>query len=91
MSVVNSITLTTSYTNSEYKRKYKIDEVESDALINAKAKILAINESLAGGTDNGLADFIVADDYDGTNGKLQAITAAIIESVSETEIKLYEG
>jgi len=85
---VNSITMTMAYNGTEFTRKYKLDDLEDSALEQAKEKILAINASLAGGNDGGLSEFFVADDFDGTNGKLKAISAAVIDSVVETDIPL---
>lgn len=90
MSTINSVTLTTSYNGTDFTRKYKLDDLTTGSLSGIKDKILAVNGSLAGGTDGGLADFFVSDDFDGTNGKLKAISAATIESITETEINLQE-
>lgn len=76
-----SLELTFGYTNTDFQRTYKIEDISESALENVKAKILAINAALAGGTDGGLAEFFRADDYDDSDpnnviGKFRAIVDA---------------
>ena len=57
------------------------DELENSAIV---ANIKAVNASLSGGTDGGLKEFFLADDYDATDssnivGELTGITAAQID------------
>ena len=75
-----------AYKGTDFTRDYTIDGISSAAYSNIKQKILAINESLAASTDGGLADFFLADDYDGTNGKLEKIISATAKTVEETYI-----
>lgn len=93
MSINNSTTLTLGYSNTEFTRSFKIDGLSAAALPNIKSKVLAINASLAAGTDGGLADFFRADDYDDSDpnlivGKFNRIVAAKAESTEETVIPL---
>ena len=87
----NSIKLTLGYNQSEFTRNMTIgnvaDSIASDSA-TVKEKIRAINESIAGGTDDGLVDFFRADDYDGTGGTFAGITAAQIVSTDVTVIDL---
>ena len=91
--MANSVTMTLGYTGTDFTRKFKIDNVDAGALSSVKGKILAINASIAGGTDGGLSDFFRADDYDATDannviGKFNGITAAQIDSVEVTTLNL---
>lgn len=84
----NSVIMTLGYSNTEFTRKFKIDGLSAAALPNVKSKILAINASLAGGTDGGLGDFFRSDDFDDSNsglvvGKFTGIVAAQSESTEE--------
>ena len=88
--MANSVTMTLGYNGTDFTRKFKLDNVEAGALSSVKSKIMAINASLTGGTDGGLKDFFVADDYDGTNGKLSSITAAQIDSVEVEYLDISE-
>lgn len=88
-----SVTLTLGFTNTDFTRKYKITDVDASALSTISTKVNAINASLAGGTDGGLADVFRADDYDASNaqnpiGKFNRIVAAQSDVVSETAINL---
>lgn len=86
----NTLNFTANYKDSEMKRQYSIDITdETYANPNAiKAKVIAINASLAGGTANELANLFVADDYNSAEniGTLQKITDVKIKSVIETPI-----
>lgn len=89
----NYVQMTAGYSNTDFTRDYKISGVSSGELPNVKSRILAINASLAGGTDGGLGDFFRADDYDASDpefiiGKFTGITAAQIVSEEKTEINL---
>lgn len=65
-----------SYTGTEFTRNFSIAGISEAAVPNIKNKLLAINASLSSGTDDGLSDFFLADDFDGTNGKLKKISEA---------------
>lgn len=89
----NNVTLTLGYSNTESTRTWKIDGLSAAALPQIKSKILAINASLAGGTDGGLGDFFRSDDYDASNpnlivGKFTGIVAAKAESTEVENIPL---
>lgn len=93
--IKNSVTMTFGYGGTDFTRKYKFDSVSSAVLDNVKAGILAINASLAGGTDGGLKEFFRADDYDASDsediiGEFTGIVAAQIDSTQVTEINLNE-
>lgn len=83
----NSATITLGYTGTDFTRKIKLADLEAGALSSVKAKVLAVNASLAGGTDNGLSTFFLSDDYDAAQGigNFSSIVAAQVDSV-ETEI-----
>ena len=86
----NTLSFTANYKDSEMKRQYSIDITdETSSNPNAiKAKVIAINASLAGGTANELANLFVSDDYNSSQniGTLQKITDVKIKSVIETPI-----
>lgn len=89
----NSVQMKLKYTNTTFERQMTISEIADDDLPQIKSKILAINASLAGGTDGGLSDFFVADDYDASDpefiiGKFNNISEAKIISINEREIPL---
>lgn len=83
-----SVTLTYKYKNTDFKRQMTISDVPETALENVDAKITAINESLAAGTDNGLSTFFISDDYDAAQsiGAFEKISEARIEVTTETFI-----
>ena len=86
----SSVKLTFGYDGSDFARIYSISVADSIAADHTtiKSKIKAVNQSLAGGTAGGLDEFFLADDYDGTNGKFTAITAAKIVTSSTENIDL---
>lgn len=71
------ITLDLSYNNTDLNRKLVIPDVaEADAaLATVRNKVQAINDSLAGGTDDGLSTFFRADDGSLLN-KISAFTVS---------------
>lgn len=81
-----SITLTLGYKNTDFTRKYKLNNVTAEAAAGAKAKIMAYNDNVPE------ADKLVfiSDDYDSANdiGTFEKITAAQYESVEYTRINL---
>ena len=92
--MAKSITLTLGYSGTTFKRNFKIegisDELENSAIV---ANIKAVNASLSGGTDDGLKEFFISDDYDATDsnnviGELCTISAAVIDDVDYTDIDL---
>lgn len=86
MAESNSVTMTFGYQGTDFTRKYKFDNVSASALTGVKAGIKAVNASLEAGTAGGLSLFFIADDFNGTIGAFNAITAAQIDSVSESVI-----
>lgn len=93
--ISRTVTMTCGYGNTEFTRKYKVDDVAAADLANVKSKALALNASIAAGTDNGLSDFFRSDDYDDSDsnnviGKFTGIVALQSESVEEYEINLNE-
>ena len=86
--MAKSITLTLGYSGTTFKRNIKMenisDELENSAIV---ANIKAVNASLSGGTDGGLKEFFISDDYDATDsnnviGELTGITAAAVDDVT---------
>lgn len=95
MSNKKSVTLTLSYTNTDFTRKMKFEDMNPDtwALSFSLAGVKNINASLAAGTDDGLADFFRSDDYDDSNpgkivGKLAKISGYQYDDVTITDIPL---
>lgn len=86
--MTNKLNMTFGYTGTDFTRDYAITKVDDSELDNIKGRIKSVNESLAGGTSDGLDTFFIADDYDGTNGKLSKIVKASI--VMETEEVIYQ-
>lgn len=81
-----SITLTLGYKNTDFTRKYKLNNVTAEACENAKAKVMEYNANVPA------ADKLVfiSDDYDSENdiGTFEKIVAAQYESVEYTRINL---
>lgn len=89
MSVTNSVTLTMSYKNTDFKRKYKIDNVATADLANVKAKVLAYNANVPAADKQ----IFISDDYDASDpediiGTFESISAASYETVEYTRINL---
>lgn len=87
----NSVIIKLGYTNTDQTRQITFSNVETSELSKVEDRVLAINASLAAGTDDGMADFFRSDDYDASDpndviGKLEAITYAAYELVEETTI-----
>ena len=68
---MSTIKLTLAYEDTDFTRQIIINDVaDTDAALETvRAKAKAVNESLAGGTDDGLSTFFRADD----GSKLAAI------------------
>lgn len=91
--MANSVTLKFGYTNTEFTRQYKIENVATADLEDVKEKVLAVNASLKAGTADGLEDFFRSDDYDATDsenviGKFNGIVAAQYTTSEVTDIDL---
>ena len=91
--MANSATLTFGYTNTDFTRKYTFNNLSAADCAGLKAKVLALNASIEGGTDGNLGDFFISDDFDATDsenviGKFNGIVAAQFESSTVTDIPL---
>lgn len=88
--ITNSLTLTTRYTNTDFRRNYKINGIAPEIMPNVESKVEALNASLAAGTAGALSSVLIADDFnDATStGYLEHIDKAVI--VSQEEIPIYE-
>ena len=89
----NSIKLTTGYVGTNFTRRFTIGNVADSIASNSagvKAKIQALNTSLAGGTSDSLDSAFLSDDFDAQEniGKLKGITAAQIDSTEVIHINL---
>lgn len=86
--VYNSATMTMAYKNTDFTRTYTFSGISAASLSGIESAIVAVNTSLAAGTDDGLSDFFRADDYDSANniGQLSKISKVKIESVEEVYI-----
>ena len=84
--MAKSLALTFGYAGSDFSRTYVETVADSITSANVKTAVDAINASLSGGTADGLDDFFIADDFDGTNGKFNRIIDATLENVNATLI-----
>ena len=84
--MANSITIKLGFANSEETRTFKFEDLPDEAINIAplKAKILALNASLAGGTSGGLNSFFV----DSAGNNFTGIVEAKTDSTEETNIDL---
>lgn len=84
--MANTLRATFAYTGTNFTRNYDLD-ISEDAISTAKAKTMAINESLAAGTAGGMSTFFVSD-----NGEpMKAISELKLITVTETILNLDEG
>lgn len=65
--MADSIQLTFGYEYSDLERTYEFDIAESLSSADIKARVLAVNASLAASTDGGLAEFFKSDEGDNFN------------------------
>ena len=88
--MANSATLTFGYTNTDFTRRYKFDNITQEQCTNLKSNVKAINASLAGGTAGGLSAFFISDDFDASTGTgyFNSIVGAQYEASTLTEIEL---
>lgn len=89
--MANSVIITLGFSGTDFTRDLKFDNVPDAALADIVTNAKAVNASLAGGTDDGLADFFISDDYDATDsnnviGKFNRIVAVSSDAISETVI-----
>lgn len=87
----NKLTMVLGYTGTDFTRNFIIDGIANADLPQIESKMIAVNASLAGGTDGGLKEFFRADDYDASDpqnivGELRNIKSARLESTTETVI-----
>ena len=64
--MVNSITLTLGFEDTDFTRQIKLDNLADANIVanDVRTKVKAINASLAGGTAGGLSTFFLSDDGD---------------------------
>ena len=84
-----SITLTLGFTGTDFKRKYKFNNVTQAACEAARAKILQYNANIPAADKK----VFISDDYDDSDpyniiGEFASIVAAQYESVEYTRIPL---
>lgn len=95
----NAIKLGFGYQNTDFKRDYTISGVADSVVASDEGKdairdkVKAINASLAGGTDDGLASTFLSDDYDATAsiGAFNHIHSVTIYEKQETELDISGG
>lgn len=84
MAEERSLRLTFGYDSSDQKRNYTFTDFPSSVAADIKTKVNAINESLAGETDGGLAEFFTDDN--GNN--FVKIEDAVYTVTTETPLDL---
>ena len=82
-----SVKLTFGYSNSDQTRQLNFSNVAESLIPDIKDNVLAINDSIAAGTDGGLTSFFKDDDGNNFSG----ITAAQIVSETVKTISLSGG
>ena len=83
MASTNTLRVTFAYVNSNQKRNYDFD-IRDEYIAGAKAKVIAINNSISGGSADSLASFFVDD-----NGNhLEKIESLKLYRVTEEVIDL---
>lgn len=82
MASTNTLRMTLGYVNSNQKRNYDFD-ISEEYISGAKAKVIAINDSLSGGTAGGFSSFFVDDAGNNLarieNLKLYRVTEEVID------------
>lgn len=88
----NSATFTFGYTNTDFTRQYKVDNLAAASLGGIKSGVLALNASLAAGTAGGISSFFISDDFNAASGTgyFKGIVAAQAKSTEETVIPLFD-
>lgn len=83
-----SVKLTLGYEGTDFERAMTIKGVDSVSATasTVKSKVQAVNASLSGGTDGGLSNFILSDDYDASEsiGALKEIKTCVIDKTTKT-------
>jgi len=85
----NSATLTMAYRNTDFQRKYQLNDVNADELAQIKARVLDYNANLPEADRK----IFISDDYDDSDsenviGELASITAASYKVVTYDRINL---
>lgn len=82
----NSIILTLGYKNTDFTRKYQINDVDTDALPLVREKVIQYNQELPDQDKN----VFISDDYDPINdkGSLTGIVAASYKVTTYERINL---
>lgn len=91
MAETNNVILTAAYTGTDFERTYNFAGVSSSYLSGIENAVVALNGSIAGGTDGGFKEFFRSDDYDDSDssdiiGELQKIRNIRIETTRDTVI-----
>lgn len=88
----NRIKMTLGYEGTKFTRDVTISSVDDDQLSSVKTRIKALNASVSGGTDGGLTNFFLSDDYDSDEGigTFKGIQHATIISKTVENINLEE-
>lgn len=88
MSEFITLSMQFAYKNTDFTRTYELEGLSAAALSSVESKIISINDSLSAGTDGGLKDFFISDDFDATQdkGTLIGIKAASTRITTETYI-----
>jgi len=82
----NSVILTMGYKDTNFTRKYQLNNVDASALVDVKAKVMEYNANLPEQDKN----IFISDDYDPIAGKgtLTGIVAASYKTVTYERINL---
>ena len=91
--MAKTLTLTLGYKDTNFTRQMKFGGLSDADLADIKENIAALNASITGGTDDGLAEFFRSDDYDATDsqnvvGICTGIVAAEADETTTTIIDL---
>lgn len=86
MSKVYNAYLELAYENTNFTRTLKFEDVNSSIVSGLESRINQYNQNLSAADKN----IFISDDYDSANevGKLQKISKARIEEITETIIQL---
>lgn len=73
-----------AYENSDFTRELKFADVKASVISGVETAVQNFNSNVTAQEKN----IFIADDYDGTNGKLDKIAEARVETLTETIINL---
>ena len=84
-----AVTIQTTYTGTEFTRKYKMSGITTDVLSNLDSKITNFNASLEAGTAGALSSVFISDDFDPESniGYLKGIDQAVVQVTETTPIE----